>query len=160
MEYAADFGASPVCRNDPSAQPVSATHVPPLPPRCAKPAVIGQVLNSASAPLGPGVVAYVRAYFDDCGTGEFFWLLLCPARPRPDTEPPAPYRFRGECLEFEGQAQIGEVGNMPSPGYRDLRLSAEHIGGGKWYFVRGFKMVGLFGFATVDSDEFLVMPSA
>lgn len=136
-----------------SAQPVGATHVSPSPPRCAKPFIIAKQPGVTGVPLGPDVVAYIRAEFDDCGTGEFFWLRLCPVTDGPMLHP----LLRGDCLEFEGQAQLGQVGNMPSPGFRDIRLRDKHVGHGKWYFVFGLKLVGLLGWAEVKTDNFLVV---
>lgn len=67
----------------------------------------------------------------------------------------------GECLEFEGQAQVGEVSAM-TQGVKHLRLQEEQVGRhGKVYFGRAFMLTNNWmPVVVVNSEKVLVFPAA
>lgn len=70
-------------------------------------------------------------------------------------------RTEGECLEFEGQARVGEVSAM-TQGVKHLRLQEEHVGRhGKVYFGRAFMLTNNWlPVVVVNSEKVLVFRAA
>lgn len=126
--------------------------------------------------IGAGMVAIVRSFHDDCGRGPFFWKILCPVSDLPDLDiKRIKAQLEGltivelmrrptiidDCIEFEGQAQVGQVASMEPTGYHYLRLTEKEVKTGPRFVAVGFMLTrNWFPLVIVFSDPVRILPRA